>query len=293
MGAFTIRGLTARSTGLGLMVSLLALSGCTPSAPQLSSSGPAAASQSAPTGTGPVSPSISTPPTGPGPESSSAPAPVPDTGPVTSSTSAPPPDSGGMPGPPTGDRVISSTVSHEWAWPGPTAPFKSTHNNPVPLGPPPAEPLPTLDSIGIDEHPSETPSYDQLSFRFNGAFPSYEISFVPALLADGSGLPIPMPGTGAILKVTFRGAQAHTSDGKPSIPTGSPTPSAGRRALTGYVPAGDFEGILSYGVGVGRSVTPPPTPAPQTKVRVYEVEKIEQGRHLFVVAVQLDASFWK
>jgi hypothetical protein len=32
---------------------------------------------------------------------------------------------------------------------------------------------------------------------------------------------------------------------------------------------------------------------PETKVRVYEVEKIERGQHLYVVAVQLDASYWK
>ena len=34
-------------------------------------------------------------------------------------------------------------------------------------------------------------------------------------------------------------------------------------------------------------------PVPETKVRVYEVEKIEQGQHLYVVAVQLDATSWK
>lgn len=158
----------------------------------------------------------------------------------------------------------------------------------MPLAPPPAEPLPTLDTIGAGQHPSDTPPYDQLSFRFNGAFPSYDISFVPELLADGSGKPVPMPGTGAILKVVFRGAQAHTADGKASTVRSSPQPTIGYRALTSYAPAGDFEGVLSYGIGVGR----PGTAAPQTRVRVYEVEKIEQGRHLYVVAIQLDASSW-
>ena len=157
------------------------------------------------------------------------------------------------------------------------------------MAPPPAEPLPTLYTIGAGQHPSDTPPYDQLSFRFNGAFPSYDISFVPELIADGSGLPVPMPGTGAILKVVFHGAQAHTADGKASTIKSSPAPSIGYRALTRYAPAGDFEGVLSYGIGVGR----PGTAVPQTKVRVYEVEKIEQGRHLYVVAIQLDASSWK
>jgi hypothetical protein len=32
---------------------------------------------------------------------------------------------------------------------------------------------------------------------------------------------------------------------------------------------------------------------PETRVRVYEVEKIQQGQHLYVVAIQLDSSAWK
>ena len=32
---------------------------------------------------------------------------------------------------------------------------------------------------------------------------------------------------------------------------------------------------------------------PQTPVRVYEVEKIEQGEHLYVVAIQIDSTQWR
>jgi hypothetical protein len=32
---------------------------------------------------------------------------------------------------------------------------------------------------------------------------------------------------------------------------------------------------------------------PETKVRIYEVEKIQQGQHLYVVALQLDSTPWK
>ena len=39
-------------------------------------------------------------------------------------------------------------------------------------------------------------------------------------------------------------------------------------ALTSYAPAGEFEGVLSYGIGVGR----PTDTVPETKVRVYEVD---------------------
>lgn len=266
-------GLTARTTGLGLLAFLLVLSGCTPSPPQPSGSSTAPATASA-TETATTSATATPSPTGSATPSASA---------------TLPPDSDETAAPQNGDRVISSTVTHDWASPSAAAPFTTTHRNPVPLAPPPAEPLPTLYTIGAGQHPSDSPPYDQLSFRFNGAFPSYDISFVPELLADGSGLPVPMPGTGAIVKVVFRGAQAHTADGKASTIKSSPAPSIGYRALTSYAPAGDFEGVLSYGIGVGR----PGTTVPPTKVRVYEVEKIEQGRHLYVVAVQLDASSWK
>ncbi len=263
----------AKTTGLGLLAFLLALTGCTSSPPPPPGTGTASetATASSSATSMPATPSTTAPPATP-----SAPA-------------TPPPDSDETGAPQNGDGVISSTVTHDWASPSAAAPFQTTHRNPVPLAPPPAEPLPALYTIGAGQHPSDTPPYDQLSFRFNGAFPSYDISFVPELLADGSGLPVPMPGTGAILKVAFRGAQAHTADGTASTVKSSPAPSIGYRALTSYAPAGDFEGVLSYGIGVGR----PGTSAPTTKVRVYEVEKIEQGRHLYVVAIQLDASSLK
>lgn len=275
MRAYGSHRFIARAGGVGLSVFLLAASGCTP-APQPSPGGSGS-------GTGPAS-SASTPP-----PSSTAPASSPASPSGSTPSSTPPPDSDETATPQNDDHVISSAVTHGWAWPGPGTPFHSTHSNPVPLAPPPAAPLPTLDTIGAGKHPTDNPPYDQLSFRFNGAFPSYDISFVPELLADGSGQPIPMPGTGAILKVVFHGAQAHTADGTATTVRSSPAPSIGYQALTSYAPAGDFEGVLSYGIGVGRPVTT----APQTRVRVYEVEKIEQGRHVYVVAVQLDASSWK
>ena len=189
----------------------------------------------------------------------------------------------------SGDTVISSTITHDWSWPGQGTPFRTAHQNPVPIAPPPAAPLPALYTIGAGRHPSDSPPYDQLSFRFVGGFPSYDVEFVPELLADGSGLPVPLPGSGSILKVAFHGAQAHTADGTASSIKSSPAPSIGYPALTGYAPAGDFEGVLTFGIGVGR----PMGSVPQTKVRVYEVEKIEQGQHLYVVAVQLDSTAWK
>ena len=256
---------SARSGGAGMLALLLALTACTPSAPQPGGTSQPAASSAAPS----ASPAATT----------AAP----------SASAAVPADSDETGPPQPGDKVISSTVALNWIWPGPGRPFKAAHENPVPVAPPPAPPLPALYAIGAGMHPRETPPYDQLSFRFQGGFPGYDLEFVPELIADGSGLPVPMPGTGAILKVVFRGAQAHTADGTASTITSAPATSIGYPALTSYAPAGDFEGVVSYGIGVGR----PMATVPETRVRVYEVEKIERGQHLYVVAVQLDATFWK
>lgn len=259
-GGKTWRPTREWNSAAGLFALLLVLAACTPPTPQPGGTSQPAASSAAATATA-----------------------------APSAAAAVPADSDETAPPQSGDKVISSTIALDWSWPGPGQPFKAPHENPVPISPPPAAPLPTLYAIGSGEHPAEAPPYDQLSFRFQGGFPGYDIEFVPELIADGSGLPVPMPGTGAILRVVFRGAQAHTADGTASTITGAPAPSIGYQALTSYAPAGDFEGVLSYGIGVGR----PTETVPETKVRVYEVEKIERGQHLFVVAVQLDATSWR
>ena len=245
-----------RNPGAGILALLLILTACTPAPPP-------------PGGSSTVS-------------SPAAPA-------ATPSLTAPPGDTDEIGPPQSGDRVISSRIALDWSWPGPGRAFRGAHDNPVPLAPPPAAPLPTLYAIGAGQHASASPPYDQLSFRFSGGFPSYDIEFVPQLLADSSGLPVPLPGAGAILKVAFRGAQAHTADGTASTVTRAPAPGVGYRALTSYAQAGDFEGVLSYGLGVGRAAAT----VPETRLRVYEVEKIQQGRHLYVVAIQLDSTPWK
>jgi len=230
-----------------------------------------------------------TPTSGPtsGQTSTSASTPTPSpTASGTDSATPPPDDSTATPQP--GDQVLSARISYGWAWPGPGQPATVGHDNAVPIAPPPSPPLPSLTSIGAGAHPLASPPYDQLSFRFEGGFPGYELEYVPVLTGDASGLPIPMDGTDSILRVVFRLAQAHTEDGISSV-LEAPPEAVGLTAITRYAPAGDFEGTVTYGIGVGRPV--PSTV--NTAVRVYEVERIEQGRHLYVVAVQVDASPWR
>lgn len=252
--------------GAMLLLSLaLSLVGCTPTTPT-------------PTGSTSGTPTGSPTPTG---------TTTPTATPTAPPTSTPPPDDQTTP-PHSGDKVISSHLAHDWGWPGPGAPFTTTHTYQVPIAPAPAPPLPYLYTIAAGAHPTDAPPYDQMSFRFKGAFPSYDIEYVPKLIADGSGAIIPMPGTSSILRVVFHMAQAHLENGSSSI-VKAPPAVIGYTAITRYAAAGDFEGYVSYGIGVGRPVTP----SPHTRVRVYEVEKIEQGQHLYVVAIQVDATLWR
>jgi len=253
-----------RKLGLAVVLTFsIVLVGCAPWFPG-PTSGPTSTSASSPTASPTVSPSA----------------------PGTDQATPPPDDSTATPRP--GDQVLSARVSYGWAWPGPGQPATIGHDTAVPISPPPSPPLPLLTSIGAGAHPLASPPYDQLSFRFEGGFPGYELEYIPTLTGDASGLPIPMDGTDSILRVVFRLAQAHTEDGSSSVLEAPPT-AVGLSAITRYAPAGDFEGTVSYGIGVGHPV--PSTV--NTAVRVYEVERIEQGRHLYVVAVQVDASPWR
>ena len=58
--------------------------------------------------------------------------------------------------------------------------------------------------------------------------------------------------------------------------------------MASWAQAGDFEGVVTIGIGV---TWPNPQSNPQIPVRATEVEKITaQGRHLHVVAIDIDAT---
>ena len=209
---------------------------------------------------------------------------------ATASPSAPTPgpDTDQTAPPQSGDRVISAALRHDWGVPATGSPWSIPHQVRPPIAQPPEPGLPYLYTIGVGAHPTgETRPYDQISFRFKGAFPGYEIEYVPELTQDGSGATIPLPGTAAVLRIRFTPAQAHTEDGASSV-VSAPDGAVGFTAITSYADAGDYEGYVTYGVGIGRAGS-----TAQSQIRVIEVEKIEQGQHLFVVAVQVDQTPWR
>ena len=58
--------------------------------------------------------------------------------------------------------------------------------------------------------------------------------------------------------------------------------------MTDYARAGDYEGVLTYGIGYTRAVL---LSNPQTYVRAYEVEVVTAaGQHRYVVAIDINAA---
>ena len=151
-----------------------------------------------------------------------------------------------------------------------------------------AVPVPELVQIKVGSHPAAPGdrAYNRISFTFTNAFPSYQFAFAGNLVADGSGKVIPLGGLG-VLKIVFTGAQAHTADGTKSSIISQPSSSIGFQRMTDYAQAGDFEGVLSYGVGIS---WPIPHSNPQIGVRAYEEETVVGGQHRYTVAIDIDAT---
>jgi hypothetical protein len=112
----------------------------------------------------------------------------------------------------------------------------------VPAG---AQSAPTLTDVRAGRHSG----FDRVVFEFRGAVPEHRIRYVDQLVQDGSGKPVSVAGT-ADLEVVFRGANAHTDDGTPTI---SPRRfSTGLPAVKEIAQIGDFEAVVTYGIGVDR-----------------------------------------
>jgi hypothetical protein len=180
------------------------------------------------------------------------------------------------PGPSATADVVSSAVTFDWGWPNDPARLSVvTHDYPVP-------PLPVLRAISVGEHNDARPAFDRISFTFTGTFPTYGAEWVSHLTADASGEPVPLDGND-VLRITFRSAEAHDASG--STVQSAPPGHVGYAAITSYAQAGDFEGIITYGVGNFRTVT---DSNPQVLVRTVEVKKGDgKGGSLYVVAFDI------
>jgi hypothetical protein len=108
-----------------------------------------------------------------------------------------------------------------------------------------AQSTPILSDVRAGRHTG----FDRVVFEFRGPVPEYRVDYVDQLVQDGSGQPVAVAGA-ADLEVVFQGADAHDADGTPTI---SPRRfSTGLPAVKEIAQIGDFEAVVSYGIGVDR-----------------------------------------
>jgi hypothetical protein len=87
-------------------------------------------------------------------------------------------------------------------------------------------------------------------FEFRGPVPATRrVRYVDQVVQDGSGAPVRLAG-GADLEVVFQGANAHDDRGTPTVSPRRFSP--GFTALKEVAQVGDFEAVVSYGLGVDR-----------------------------------------
>ncbi len=111
----------------------------------------------------------------------------------------------------------------------------------------PSNQMAVLVALRAAFHPEVTPHYDRVVFELQGKLPeNIRVEYVSKLIADGSGAAVPIEGKG-ILKLVLSPASAHTDAGTPTVPTRirSDLP-----IVKEVVRSGDFEGVVSYGIGV-------------------------------------------
>jgi hypothetical protein len=92
------------------------------------------------------------------------------------------------------------------------------------------------------------PTYDRVAIRARFGTPAYDVRYVRRVLIDGPGTPLRLLGARRIHAV-MRNARGHTNGGTNLLP----------RTLTPLCPnlrqvkqAGDFEGVVSLGLGLRR-----------------------------------------
>jgi hypothetical protein len=105
---------------------------------------------------------------------------------------------------------------------------------------------PTLVAIRAAHHADTTPKYDRVVFEFSDPLPRLRIEYVEYLLTDGSGFPMPVAGN-AILRVQLEPAQAHNESGHDTVPGCISTHLPLVKEIVG---SGDFEAVVTYGIGV-------------------------------------------
>ena len=106
--------------------------------------------------------------------------------------------------------------------------------------------VPTLTQVSAAHHYG----YDQLVFQFRGGVPAkYSARYVSQVIRDASGLPVNVVGS-ALLQVRFTPAAGHNEKG--IVTYGAMQRTYALPEIIQVVNAGDFESVLSFGVGLAQ-----------------------------------------
>jgi len=102
-----------------------------------------------------------------------------------------------------------------------------------------------LEHLRVARHPG----FDRVVFEFRSGTPAWSARYVPKVVHDGSGKPVALSGR-AFLHVVFHGAGIDRARaGAPDIVRTPRFPT-----LLQVKEAGDFEGVVSFGLGLRRRV---------------------------------------
>lgn len=107
--------------------------------------------------------------------------------------------------------------------------------------------IPLLVAVRSAHHPG----FDRITFEFRGPLPDHRIGYVSQQVQDASGEPVHLAG-GAALNVVFPGASAHDENGHATVSPRRFEP--GLPSLKEVALIGDFEGVVTYGLGVDHRV---------------------------------------
>lgn len=118
--------------------------------------------------------------------------------------------------------------------------------------------MPTPASLLTAMRVAHHPGYDRVVFELDGAAPGYRVAYVREVLEDPSGRQVGLQGDARIL-VTLHGATTDTTF--QSTEGATPSSYTGPRRLLPDLPSvmevrlvGDFEAVLSAGIGVDHKV---------------------------------------
>lgn len=124
--------------------------------------------------------------------------------------------------------------------------------SPVDLSPATSTAQATIDRFDIGRHESAPPRFDRVVIGLSAPATNYQVHYVPQLIQDGSGLPVPLKGD-ADIEVRLENAIAHDQNGNSTVPVRNYEP-VNWGSLRQAKLVSDFEGITVFGLGVSRRV---------------------------------------